>query len=77
MSRSRENLALAGYIFAVVFPIVGLILGILLLTRNRPRAGWAVVAISTLILIAGTVLTVMLIGQSSQPADGGLVDVFE
>lgn len=71
---ATENLALAGYIFAVVFPLVGLILGILLLSRNRPKAGWVVIGVSSLIIIAGAVLGIVLLSQESQPVEGGLRD---
>lgn len=71
---ATENLALAGYIFAVVFPLIGLILGILLLGRNRPKAGWVVIGVSSLLIITGAVLGIVLISQESQPVEGGLRD---
>ena len=72
-----ENLATAGYIFALIFPIVGLALGLVLLGRNRAKAGWTIVAISMVVLIAtGIVLALALGGDSSSTTEPGVLDDF-
>jgi Protein of unknown function (DUF2510) len=45
-SEASDNLATLGYVLAILFPIAGLIIGVMLLGRGRSRAGWQIVAIS-------------------------------
>lgn len=74
-SEASENLALLGYLFAVLFPIVGLIIGIVLLGRGRSRAGWQIVVISFVVMtIAGVALGVSLSREDSPDVDENLFE---
>ena len=50
-------LLIAGYVTAILFPIVGLVIGIVLLTRRQIGHGVAVVAISIAVGAAGVLIS--------------------
>lgn len=72
-----ENLATAGYIFALIFPIVGLVLGLILLGRSRSKAGWTIVAISMIVMIATAVALTIALGRDDGGSSGNDPGLFD
>jgi hypothetical protein len=52
-----ENLIITGYATAIFLPLVGFIIGIILLAKNRPGSGLTCILLS--MIFAGIVLAVM------------------
>src|SRR4051794_8175748 len=58
LRRRSEDVIFAGYVLAVVFPPLGLILGAVVIGHfRRPRAGWQVVAISVIVMLVFVLAT--------------------
>lgn len=55
-AKTGSGLETAGWIFAVLFPIVGFILGIVLVSKGQQRQGTMVMGVSALVLVVGAAL---------------------
>ena len=56
-----ENLILAGYIFSVIMPLVGFIIGIILLAKNRVGNGVGCIVVSVISsVICGIIISSLL-----------------
>lgn len=64
-SEASDNLATLGYLLAIVFPLAGLIIGIVLLGRGRSRAGWQIVVISLIAPIVIFLAIAFIAGAAS------------
>jgi hypothetical protein len=53
--RAGTGLIVAGFVFAILIPIVGLILGILTLNKGSKGPGWGIIALSAVFILLGIV----------------------
>lgn len=57
----ERSLITAGYVFAVVFPIVGAIIGIMLMSRRRVGVGAVIVVVA---IVVATIIGALIFGSS-------------
>jgi len=53
--RAGTGLVVAGFVFAILIPIVGVILGILVLNKGSKGPGWGIIALSAVFILLGIV----------------------
>jgi len=58
-SDRNRNLALAGYVFAVLLPLIGMIIGVILNRRDDPR-GLRILWLATAVIALGVLLRATL-----------------
>ena len=58
---ANRNLAVAGYVFAVLLPLIGLIIGLVLNRRDDPR-GRRIMWLATAIIALGLLIRVSVVG---------------
>jgi len=44
-------LIVLGYVFAIIFPLIGLILGIIAVTKGAGGVGWGIIALSVAVMV--------------------------
>lgn len=49
--RAGTGLIVAGFVFAILIPIVGLILGILTLNKGSKGPGWGIIGLSVVVIL--------------------------
>lgn len=62
-----ETGVFAGYLFALFFPILGLIIGLALVVGNEIRHGVRIIALSVLVAVVIGVALFLLSGMSTAP----------
>jgi hypothetical protein len=53
--RAGTGLIVAGFVLAIIIPIVGLILGIITLNKGSSGPGWGIIALSVVMMLLGIV----------------------
>jgi hypothetical protein len=49
--RVSTALVVAGFVLAVIFPLVGLIIGIVVLTKGAKGQGWGIIALAVAVMV--------------------------
>jgi len=49
--QKQDTLSILGWIFAILIPIVGLILGILTLNKGSKGPGWGIIGLSVVVIL--------------------------
>lgn len=62
-SRSNEGLVTMGYITAIVMPVVGVVIGIVLAAKETSKHGARIVGLSVAVMLAGGALAIVLISN--------------
>ena len=54
--RAGTALIVVGFVLAILFPIIGLILGIVVLTKGSKGPGWGIIAVSVVMMLLSLAL---------------------
>ena len=49
--RAGTGLVVAGFVLAILFPIIGLILGIIVLSKGAKGPGWGIIGLSVAMML--------------------------